>query len=155
MKISPQYKNADLRVLGLILNSRMVRHICVRYLTNYSQLTCCLNTGIMEEFPLIRPKRKRVYSILFDSLSSHYSTNLSHSSKTELLERVSDALVYSLYLREDRNLEDLIDENLSDLGEISIDESILKEVDKILETKPVRELENLCNYPPSEKSLRY
>ena len=155
VKISPQYKNADLRVLGLILNSRMVRHICVRYLTNYSQLTCCLNTGIMEEFPLIRPKRKRVYSILFDSLSSHYSTNLSHSSKTELLERVSDALVYSLYLREDRNLEDLIDENLSDLGEISIDESILKEVDKILETKPVRELENLCNYPPSEKSLRY
>ena len=153
VKISPQYKIADLRVLGLILNSRIVRHICVRYLTNYSQLTCCLNTGIMEEFPLILPKRKRVYSTLFDSLSSHYST--SETSETELLERISDALVYSLYLREDTNLEALIDDGLSDLGEIKIDESILKETDEILESKSVRELESLCNYPPSEKSLRY
>ncbi|MHA2382512.1 MAG: hypothetical protein ACXACT_08030 [Candidatus Thorarchaeota archaeon] len=155
VKISPQYKNADLRVLGLILNSRMVRHICVRYLTNYSQLTCCLNTGIMEELPLILPRRNQVYSTLFDSLSFRHSTNAGHTAEAEILERVSDALVYSLYLREDTNLEELIDESLSNQGEIAINRTILKEVDEILEANSVRKMESLCNYPPSEKSLRY
>ncbi|MFW9816066.1 MAG: hypothetical protein ACFFEW_09075, partial [Candidatus Thorarchaeota archaeon] len=156
VNIKPQYENVDLQVLGLILNSRMVRNICIRYLTNYSQLTCCLNTGIMEELPLILPTYNRVYSTLFGNLSEHYSKSI---EPEPVLERVADALVYSLYLGESCRLEEMIDDRLpisrSD-GIITIlDEEILREVDKILENHAVRELERLGNFPPSEKSLRY
>jgi hypothetical protein len=156
VNIKPQYENADLRVLGLILNSRVVRSICIRYLTNYSQLTCCLNTGIMEELPLILPTNNHVYSTLFDNLSNHYSK----SSEPEMtLERVSDALVYSLYLGEEHRLEEMIDERLvasqSDSILTILDRKILGEVNEVLEKHFVRELERLSNFPPSEKSRRY
>jgi hypothetical protein len=164
VNISPQYDNADLRVLGLILNSKLIRQICVRYLTNYSQLTCCLNTGIMEELPLIVPDQKEVYSILFDSLTSHYSGSMDKMYETaNLVERFSDALVYSLYFG-DGYLEGIFEDCFSEQPEKSmtpddvvevLDKSIQREVEAILEDSTVRELERLCNFPPSEKSLRY
>jgi len=156
VKIVPQYGDANLRVLGLILNSRVVRNICIRYLTNYSQLTCCLNTGIMEELPLILPTHDRVYSTLFDNLSQHYSVS---NNPEPVLERVADALVYSLYLEEDNRLEGMINERLEEEASNQVlrvvDKEILGEVSHILETRAVRELERLSNFPPSEKSLRY
>jgi hypothetical protein len=156
VKIIPKYDNADLRVLGLILNSRVVRNICIRYLTNYSQLTCCLNTGIMEELPLILPTNNIVYSTLFDSLSHHYSGSI---EPEPVLERISDALVYSLYMGEDCRLEEMIVDRLSESSTDQIltilDREVLTEVDQILGKGSVRELERLSNFPPAEKSLRY
>ncbi|MFW9926665.1 MAG: Eco57I restriction-modification methylase domain-containing protein [Candidatus Thorarchaeota archaeon] len=163
VKISPQYANANLRVLGLILNSRLVRHVCIRYLTNYSQLTCCLNTGIMEELPIILPKRPLPYSALFDSLTTIYSNvnNLKYETKLKL-ERLADALVYALYLCNDDSLERLVDEVISESKRThdslckAVDVlKIQKTVDDILDNDIVRELEQLGNFPKAKKSLRY
>jgi hypothetical protein len=167
VKITPNYANADLRVLGLILNSKLVRQICIRYLTNYSQLTCCLNTGIMEELPIVIPKLPQVYSILFDSLTLLYSDaqwNQREDCKV-ILERLSDALVYSLYFQNDDRLEKLTSEQLSNEHEyISnldhlckvIDEPEIREsITGIFNEPIVREIEHLADFPPSKKSLRY
>jgi hypothetical protein len=163
VKISPQFENADLRALGLILNSRLIRHVSIRYLTNYSQLTCCLNTGIMEELPLVFPERPLVYSILFDNLTSYYSSPNVHSLKTGiLLERVADALVYSMYLHDERELESLLADRvigmtgaINEVVSLFNDSNILRKVDETLADSTVLELERLGDYPPSKKSLRY
>ncbi|MFW9810679.1 MAG: Eco57I restriction-modification methylase domain-containing protein, partial [Candidatus Thorarchaeota archaeon] len=166
VKISPQYTNADLRVLGLILNSSLVRHVCIRYLTNYSQLTCCLNTGIMEELPIILPKKPVPYSTLFDILTAIYSdVEVQDPEIRIMLERLSDALVYSLYLCEDDRLEEAIDERISRIGKEKLNVvrlydalntvEIGKIIDEISSENIVRELEQLGNFPKTKKSLRY
>jgi hypothetical protein len=166
VRIIPQDANANLRVLGLILNSKLVRQVCIKYLTNYSQLTCCLNTGIMEELPIVLPNRSLSYSILFDSLTSLYSEQEEHHSQTRtLLESLSDALVYSLYFQDSDNLEKLVDDRISvmryetispeKLCEVIDDTEISKAIDEILESPIVKEIELLGNFPPQKKSLRY
>jgi len=166
VRIIPRDANANLRVLGLILNSKLVRQVCIRYLTNYSQLTCCLNTGIMEELPIVLPNNPLSYSILFDSLTSLYSEQEGHHSQTRtMLERLSDALVYSLYFHDSDHLEKLVDDKVSpmryetispeQLCKIIDDSEIPKAIDEILESPVVKEIELFGNFPPSEKSLRY
>ncbi len=166
VRITPRYANANLRVLGLILNSKLVRQICIRYLTNYSQLTCCLNTGIMEELPIVLPNRHLSYSILFDSLTSLYSDQEGYQSQTRtMLEHLSDALVYSLYFHDNYGLEKLVDDRVSairnettspeNLCKVLGDSEILNAIDEILESPTVKEIELLGNFPPSKKSLRY
>ncbi len=162
VRIIPQDANANLRVLGLILNSKLVRQVCIKYLTNYSQLTCCLNTGIMEELPIVLPNRSLSYSILFDSLTSLYSEQEEHHYQTRtLLERLSDALVYSLYFQDSDNLEQLVDDRISvmryetispeKLFNVINDSEILKAIDEILESPVVKEIELLGNFPPPKK----
>jgi hypothetical protein len=163
VKIIPQFEKVDLRVLGLILNSKLIRNICVRYLTNYSQLTCCLNTGIMEELPIVFPERPIIYSLLFDSLTSTYSNQNAQSLETRVwLERLSDALVYSMYLQEDQELEGLVEDRVKDKTRPTYDihsltgvADIEHAVDEILNDATVMKLELLGDYPPREKSLRY
>ncbi|NWF95532.1 MAG: hypothetical protein HXY34_05280 [Candidatus Thorarchaeota archaeon] len=97
------------KVIGVILNSLMIRYICVRYLTNYSQLTTCLNTGIMEELPIVYPRTPSVFEGLFDYLSTLApSVNGSHDphAHSEFVHavKVADALVYETYLSEDADL---------------------------------------------------
>jgi hypothetical protein len=159
VKIIPQFEKVDLRVLGLILNSKLIRNICVRYLTNYSQLTCCLNTGIMEELPIVFPERPIIYSLLFDSLTSTYSNQNAQSLETRVwLERLSDALVYSMYLQEDQELEGLVEDRVKltyDIHSLTGVSDIEHAVDEILTDATVMKLELLGDYPPREKSLRY
>ncbi len=101
VRIRPTDQSVDPEALGAILNSRMVRYVCTRYLTNYSQLTTCMNTGIFEDLPIVYPKEDRPLALLFRSLSELHSkvTQSSDEKKaTAYLERVTDAITYSLYL---------------------------------------------------------
>jgi hypothetical protein len=166
VNITPRYANANLRVLGLILNSKLVRQVCIRYLTNYSQLTCCLNTGIMEELPIVLPKKPLAYSILFDSLTSLYSEQeVLHSQTRTMLENLSDALVYALYFYDSDSFEKQVDDRVSamryetmspeNLCKVLGDSEILNAIDEILGSPAMKEIERLANFPPSKKSLRY
>ncbi len=150
VKITPLYNNADLHVLGLILNSKLVKQVCIRYLTNYSQLTCCLNTGIMGELPLVLPKQSQVYRGLFDALSHLHSQQEepSDSEHIPILDRLANALVYSLYFG-DNSLEKLVNKGLSDLYATAQEPDIAKMTDEILADPFVKELERLCSFPTS------
>ena len=156
VKITPLYNNADLRVLGLILNSRLVKHVSIRYLTNYSQLTCCLNTGIMEELPLALPKRPQVYRGLFNSLSRLYSNQEDPDSRASIpaLEELADALVYSLYFG-DEGLEKRVSEGVHNLSATVQEAEVEKMIEEILSSSIVRELEHLGSFPASRKLRRY
>jgi hypothetical protein len=156
VKITPLYEDVDLRVLGLILNSKLVRQISIRYLTNYSQLTCCLNTGIMEELPLVLPEHPQVYRILFDTLSDLHSSQEDYLDRNCItaLERLADALVYSLYFG-DNGLEHLLIGGKDDLCIRAQEPEVLRETNKILNESIIQELEQLGTFPASRKFRRY
>jgi hypothetical protein len=86
--------------IGLILNSRLVRYYCTRYLTNESRLTTCLNTGIVDEIPILTPEEPNLFSKLFSYLQTLYQTGCQSKKKVTNLESLADALVYDLYLGE-------------------------------------------------------
>jgi hypothetical protein len=150
VKITPLYEDADLRVLGLILNSKLVRQISIRYLTNYSQLTCCLNTGIMEDLPLVLPRKTLVYVELFDSLSHHPANHDEHVA----LERLADALVYSLYFGDD-SLEERVSSGGASLTTIAQEQDVVELIEGIFGNPSVVELERLGTFPASRKRRRY
>lgn len=101
VEIKPNSADENMRALGLILNSHLVRYICTRYLTNYSQLTTCLNTGILEDLPIAVPKYDKAYEILFNAMSLLHLDMSKNRVCREVLEQLSDALVYDLYLGSD------------------------------------------------------
>ena len=98
--------NLDARAIGMILNSRLARYVCTRYLTNYSQLTTCLNTGIIDDMPMKLPDNLGPFTIIFDTLQDlHNTKTLEHQANgVAYLESIADALVYELYLRKYRIL---------------------------------------------------
>ncbi|MHA3962577.1 MAG: Eco57I restriction-modification methylase domain-containing protein [Candidatus Thorarchaeota archaeon SMTZ1-45] len=146
VRITPLYDNADLKVLGLILNSRLVRQISIRYLTNYSQLTCCLNTGIMEELPIKLPEEPLLYRRLFDKLS-HLHSNQQGTTRVEIiaLERLADALVYSLYFG-DNGLEQRMLKESDDLCVIAQEPEVVTMVEEIFSYPLIKELKRLGSY---------
>ena len=150
VKITPLYKDADLRVLGLILNSKFVRQVSIRYLTNYSQLTCCLNTGIMEEIPLVLPRKPQVYAELFDSLSRIPSNQEEYTA----LDRLADALVYSLYFG-DGSLEDRVSSGGGNLSITAQEQDVIEMIGRIFRNPSAAELERLGSFPASRKLRRY
>jgi len=156
VKITPLYHDADLQTLGLILNSKLVEQISIRYLTNYSQLTCCLNTGIMEELPLVIPKQPKVYRGLFEKLTQAYAESAEDSDKMCIpaLERLSDALVYSLYFG-NNSLERRVAKGINDLYSISQEPLVKEMIDEILAGPIVEVLERLGSFPATRKLLRY
>jgi hypothetical protein len=156
VNITPLYDDADLHVLGLILNSKLVRQVSIRYLTNYSQLTCCLNTGIMEDLPLVLPKQKQAYRGVFDMLSQFYSHQIEFTEMEHILilERLADALVYSLYFG-DSALEERVSEEREDFVAIAQEPDVADMINEILNENTVRELEHLGSYPPTRKIRRY
>ncbi|MFW9956681.1 MAG: hypothetical protein ACFFCT_01305, partial [Candidatus Odinarchaeota archaeon] len=115
VKITPLFENANIRALGLILNSRLIRYICERYLTNYSQLTTCLNTGIMNDLPVVMPINSNVFAVLFDMISQLYSetTNQQFNESRQFLEHLGNAMVYEIYFNDDQLLQDLVMSTLS------------------------------------------
>ncbi|NHI90151.1 MAG: hypothetical protein EAX87_11560 [Candidatus Thorarchaeota archaeon] len=156
VNITPLYEGADLHVLGLILNSKLVRQISIRYLTNYSQLTCCLNTGMMEDLPLVLPNRKQVYRDVFDTLSHLYSHKIEPAKMENIpiLERLADALVYSLYFGDD-SLEEKVSEEKMDVVTIAQKPDVVNMINKIMNENTVLELEQFGSFPPSRKTRRY
>jgi hypothetical protein len=104
VRIIPLQENYDIRAIGLILNSQLARYICTRYLTNYSQLTTCLNTGIISEFPIVYPDKPTLFAELFDLLQ-HAHSSAKDSDDIAIIEATANALVYSLYfpLKSDSN----------------------------------------------------
>jgi hypothetical protein len=118
VRIIPLKEGVDFEPLGLILNSRLVRYLCLRYLTNYSQLTTCLNTGIMEEIPLLFPKSPKSFSILFRALEIlHGDPDSANPDTLNYLEKISDALVYELHLLDSDSLADAVEERLTNFGD--------------------------------------
>ncbi|MFW9804391.1 MAG: Eco57I restriction-modification methylase domain-containing protein [Candidatus Thorarchaeota archaeon] len=119
VEIIPLRDGILLEALGLILNSSMVRYLCIKYLTNYSMLTTCLNTGIMEEIPIIVPKDQTLFKQLFDSLQDLHKDRKSQTKpqhEIALLEKVANALVYEMYLTDSTNLIDTIVRAISELS---------------------------------------
>ncbi len=105
VKIEIIDKDLTPEVIGLILNTRLMQYVCVRYLTNYSQLTTCMNTGIMEDIPFVLPDHRDVYARLFRALQELNSSPIHDVYLTSGIDRIADALVYSLYLTGDDSLE--------------------------------------------------
>ncbi|UCH05032.1 MAG: hypothetical protein JSW05_02415 [Candidatus Thorarchaeota archaeon] len=151
VRIMPLREGVDLEPLGLILNSRLIRYLCLRYLTNYSQLTTCLNTGIMEELPLLFPKNPKPFSVLFRALEIlHHDPDTAKADALNFLERISDALVYELFLLDSDSLTYAVEERLSDakdelnpqeLHEMLRDEDISHLSDEVLSSRIVTEIE--------------
>ncbi len=102
---SPRMNEA---AIGLILNSELVRYVCMRYLTNYSQLTTCLNTGIMEEIPVAYPDEDFVFQILFRILQHLHRGNGYAGRLLKSIETIANALVYELYLLDSSALLDTV-----------------------------------------------
>jgi len=94
------------RAIGMILNSRLARYVCTRYLTNYSQLTTCLNTGIIDDMPIRFPDDPGLYALIFDTLQNLHTGRIpDHQVGSVIcLESIADALVYELYLRKPKTL---------------------------------------------------
>ncbi|MFW9932389.1 MAG: Eco57I restriction-modification methylase domain-containing protein [Candidatus Thorarchaeota archaeon] len=97
VRINSLVEDLDMKAVGLLLNSRLIRFLSIKYLTNYAQLTTCMNTGIVEEIPLVIPEDTLPISYIFDILQEMHSHE-SLKEKTESLEAFVDALVYSIYL---------------------------------------------------------
>ncbi len=90
--------------VGMVLNSTMVRYLCIRYLTNYSELTTCLNTGIMDELPVVVPECQKVCGLVFGELQRRYFNGQTEDLVTRNLDTLADALVYEAYFLDDPHL---------------------------------------------------
>ncbi len=166
VQIRPSSNTVNLRTLGLILNSRLIQYICTRYLTNYSQLTTCLNTGILEELPIILPKYPDTYALLFDVLSMlHHEEQTSERERCiNTIETISEALVYDLYFGNNNKLQREIALLLGTDGTYKNDliilcermksKSIVLEASKVMNLTEVQQIENHLNECPA-KSPRY
>lgn len=153
VRIKPLRDDIDLAVIGLILNSNLMKYICIRYLTNYSELTTCMNTGIMEDMPIILPENSEAFVSLFRALEKLHSENDAFSKNLEIksyLENTGNALVYSLYLMENQKLIHLINRSIesrksdhyTDLYESLSSPGIAQEVYKVLQNPHVVSIEN-------------
>ncbi len=166
VQIKPSSNTVNLRTLGLILNSRLIQYVCTRYLTNYSQLTTCLNTGILEELPIIFPKYPDTYALLFDVLSMlHHEEQTSERERCiNTIETISEALVYDLYFGNNNKLQREIALLLGTDGTYKNDliilcermksKSIVLEASKVMNLTEVQQIENHLNECPV-KSPRY
>ena len=154
VRIMPTENNIDLKTLGLILNSRLIQYICTRYLTNYSQLTTCLNTGILEELPIVYPAHPKGFALLFDRLSTLYENVHipERNSCIDTIEEFSDALVYELYLMKEQELGEELSKINTDSKTQSIDiqllckqlqaNSIASRIDKIAKLPIVKQIKS-------------
>ena len=133
-------------IAGLILNSEITKYVCIKYLTNYSQLTTCLNTGIIEDLPLIIPRYPDIFETLFDNLQYLYSNQTSIARTSHFLDDATDALIYSMYFDDIENLEEDFEEAIGGfkvLNPMHLKEALLDLDDRIqatLSSKIVRRI---------------
>ncbi|MCF2136925.1 MAG: N-6 DNA methylase [Candidatus Thorarchaeota archaeon] len=114
VRITIDDPHLDPRAAAVILNSRFVRYLCLRYFTNYSQLTTCLNTGILEEIPVPPLSVPDVYPVLFEILHDVHTSNKYDSAAIASVEMLTDALVYELYLLDSDELHTTARDSLLD-----------------------------------------
>jgi len=166
VQIRPSSNTVSLRTLGLILNSRLIQYVCTRYLTNYAQLTTCLNTGILEELPIILPKYPDTFALLFDVLSMLYHEEQTAEQERCInnIEAISEALVYDLYFGNNHKLQremilllgsdETYKSDLMILCEKMKSKSIVLEASKVMNGPVVQQIENHLN-ESLVKSPRY
>jgi len=154
VRIQPTDQGIDPEALGAILNSRVARYVCRRYLTNYSQLTTCMNTGIFEDMPIVYPKEDKPLILLFRSLSELYGKEGSAPGELKArmyLENVTDAITYSLYLGSEHGIIDAVTNALNnrkevagaqDLYEALSKDDIERHVRTVLESSAVKRIES-------------
>lgn len=165
VRIQPIDEGINLEALGAILNSRIVRYVCTRYLTNYSQLTTCMNTGIFEDMPIVYPRDDKPLALLFRGLSELHSRERLSSDQvkaTACLERVTDAITYSLYLGGERDLVQTMKDALNGGRRLRNAEDLYKALDradversvrKVLENPTVKRIES-SPFMSAQKSTR-
>jgi len=166
VQIMSSSKDMNMRAIGLILNSRLIQYICTRYLTNYSQLTTCLNTGIIEELPIVLPKCPETYAVLFNVLSRLHNEKKTseRNAYIQVVETISEALVYDLYFGNSFALEKEVtklietnhsqNKNLFDLSEKLGTNLIPSYVDSVMGMAVVDQIEDRLDEVP-ETSPRY
>jgi hypothetical protein len=112
-----------------------------------------MNTGIMEDMPIILPEKPEAFTSLFRGLEKLHSEYNAFSGNREIkpyLENVANALVYSLYLLENHKLIEMVDHSIqSSKSKHYIDlynslncPEILQEVKKVLQNPLVVSIEN-------------
>ncbi|MFQ5832725.1 MAG: Eco57I restriction-modification methylase domain-containing protein [Candidatus Thorarchaeota archaeon] len=159
VRIKALKQGVDYEALGLILNSRLIRYLCVKYLTNYSQLTTCLNTGIMEELPLVFPTDTMPFSTIFRAMGMLHENpdDDSNAGLASYLDRVADTLVYELFLLNRDSFFNKIEARLEKLGDSWSPQEVCRllkgsEVsnlmDEILKTPIVEVVENSHRMSP-------
>ena len=152
VQIIPLRQDIQLEALGLVLNSNLVRYMCIRYLTNYSQLTTCLNTGIMEEIPLMMPKEQDVFTQLFRALQNLHQETEERLQTGDIcsLEQVANALVYEMYLTDSNALLGTVSEAISrpkkllattEIVTALSNEEVLQYVEEIMNHQMVKQIE--------------
>lgn len=87
-----------------ILNSKVIKYICYRYLVNFSQLTTNLNTGQLPLIPLkeINQKDQEPFIDLVDKIisitkSKDYIENKRSCEEVKKIQERIDKLIYALY----------------------------------------------------------
>ncbi|MFX1260835.1 MAG: Eco57I restriction-modification methylase domain-containing protein [Promethearchaeota archaeon] len=153
VEIIPLHSDILVEALGLILNSNIVRYLCIKYLTNYSMLTTCLNTGIMEEIPIIVPKDQLLFKQIFESLQDLYQDTKSQENPEHpitLLEQIANALVYEMYLTDSTELIDAASRAISRLSKPIASAKLVKALSSrevgeflgtVMENEMVRQIE--------------
>ena len=112
-----------------------------------------MNTGIMEDMPIILPNSPVIFMRLFKALEKLYSEENMHSGNREIifyLENVANALVYSLYLLNDDELMQIVDRSMkycksdhySELHKKLCEPKISRCVEKVLQNPVVQSIEN-------------
>ena len=153
VEIIPLRNDILIEALGLILNSNIVRYLCIKYLTNYSMLTTCLYTGIMEEIPIIVPRDQTLFKQIFESLQDlHQDAKLQESPEhaITLLEEIANALVYEMYLTDSTELIDATSRTTSYLSKPITSSRLVKALSSpevrealstVMENEMVRQIE--------------
>jgi hypothetical protein len=124
-----------------------------------------LNTGILEELPLVLPKYSDIYAILFDALSKIYNGNQFPEREVYIrtIEAISEALVYELYFGAEYNLQKHLTElietsenpcDIHSLCEMIQSKTISAKTEKIMKLPIVEEIEQRLN-SVTGKSPRY
>jgi len=142
VRIIPLIENLNMQAVGLILNSRLVRYISTKYLTNYAQLTTCLNTGIIEEIPLILPEDMKPLSKLFETLQELHSEGYKNEA-IQAWEEYVDAMIYSIYLEEASSFS----EPLLDISETLVNKRLDKALQVISEEEVQSAIDGTMSVP--------
>ncbi|TFG12741.1 hypothetical protein EU537_08580 [Candidatus Thorarchaeota archaeon] len=108
VRISIANPDYQMETIGLILNSRIAKYISIRYLTNYSKYTTCMNTGILERFPVVYPDAAETYSRLFNIMQQLLGSPGVCRDRINFIDNTANALVYSDYLDIERELREEI-----------------------------------------------
>ncbi len=150
VEIIPHSDEVNKKALGFILNSHLIRYLSIRYLTNYSQLTTCLNTGILEDLPIVESNYQDVYEFLFDELSKLYQNTKQNGEYRDYLEKLSDALVYELYFGSNDTLnrevagiirDEISSNQVSSISDKLKTERIANSINAVLELSDVKRVE--------------